>query len=227
MAELIARVLSGSSLAGTRSSLTLLLLGIAGRMGWLGGLDDSWFASDVGLAVLLALTVLEEFAEQDEDMQAVLTAINYGVRGTGGALTAWTLQQTGADELPTWLAPVLGAGLAVGTHHLRSKLHASLRGVGDGMLSPRTWLGWLEVGGVLGLCVAIVLAPAIALAFVVLAAIAAGIALVVRRLADRRLNYRACPHCGRLARKEAWRCPHCRNTVQIERWLGQPSRSFG
>jgi hypothetical protein len=225
--ELIARMLSGSSLAGARSSLTLLLLGIAGRMGWLAGLGDSWFASDFGLAVLLAMTVLEEFAEQDEDMQAVLTAINYGVRGTGGALTAWTLQQTGAQDLPTWLAPVLGAGLAIGTHHLRSKLHASLRGLGEGMLSPRTWLGWLEVGGVLGLCVAIVLAPLVALAFVVLAAIAGSVALVLRRVADRKLNYRPCPHCGRLARKEAWRCPHCRNTMQIERWLGQPSSSWG
>lgn len=223
MIDLVARVVSGSSLAGARSSLTLLLLGVAGRMGWLEGPEDSWFASDIGLAVLLALTVMEEFAEQDEDMQAVLTAVNYGVRGTGGALTAWTLQHAGAEQLPTWVAPLVGAGLAVGTHHLRSKLHASLRGVGDGLLSPRSWLGWLEVGGVVGLCVAIVLAPAIALVFVVLATIAGALALVLRRVADRQLNYRACPQCGQLARKEAWRCPHCRAGIPIERWLGQPS----
>lgn len=220
MIQLAAQLLSGSSLAGARSSLTLLLLGIAGRAGWLPQFEDTWFATDVGLAMLLAVTVMEEFVEQDEDMQSVLAAINYGVRGTGGAITAWALQETGG-EFPPWVAIGVGAATAIGTHHLRMKLHDSLKGTGDTMLSPRTWLNWLELGGVVGVAAAVVFAPAIALVFVVLAAILGAIALVIRRVADRKLNYRDCPTCRKPARLEAWRCPHCRNNLNIERWIGQ------
>lgn len=221
MMQLIAQVISGSSLAGARSSLTLLLLGFAGRMGWLPQFSESWFATDVGLALLLAVTVVEEFVEQDEDMQSVMTAINYGVRGTGGALTAYALQATGGEELPVWVAAGVGAVISVATHDLRMRLHSSLHGVGDGVLSPRTWLNWLELGGVVGVCAAIVFAPFLALGFIVLATVAGGLALLVRRIADRKLNYRDCPACRKSTRVEAWRCPHCRQNIPIERWLGQ------
>jgi hypothetical protein len=225
MAQLIAQLLSGSSLAGARSSLTLLLLGLAGRMGWLPQFEDTWFASNVGLALLLGVTVIEEFVEQDEDMQSVMAAINYGIRGTGGALTAYALQQTGGEELPPWVAAALGAGVAVATHDLRMRLHHTLHGVGDNMLSPRTWLNWLELGGVVGVCAAIVFAPMIALGFIVLATVAGALALIVRRIADKSLNYRDCPACQKSARVEAWRCPHCRQNIPIERWLGQQTQA--
>jgi hypothetical protein len=207
IAEIIARLLSTGALAGTRASLTLLVLGLAARFDLLGAAQP-WMSSNVGLALLLALVVVEELAEQDEDLQALFDIFAYALRGGAGALAAGGLGA--ADELPEWAAALIGAAVATGVHHLRAKLHEQLQGAGDGLLSPRTYLAWLELGGVLGLAVAIVFAPILALSFVVLASVG-GIALTLgKRAAERRLWRRPCPHCGYRMRVEASLCPECR-----------------
>lgn len=219
--EALSRLLSLSALAGTRASLTLLCLGLAARMGILPA-PHPWMSSDVGLALLLGLVVLEELAEQDEDLQSLFDTVAYALRGGAGALAAESLQagaSTAGLPLPGWAAGLLGATLAVGTHHLRAQLHRQLEGLGDSVLSPRTWLAWLELGGVLGLMAAIVLAPVLALGFVILAS-AGGVAIVlVRRASENRLRRRPCPHCGARARVEACRCPKCRGALEVQRWL--------
>jgi hypothetical protein len=222
IAEALARLISTSALAGTRASLTLLCLGLAARLELIAA-PHPWMSGNVGLAILLALVIVEELAEQDEDLQAVFDVFAYALRGGAGALAANTIQASAAEAglaLPGWGAALLGAALATATHHLRAQLHDQLRGVGDSVLSPRTWLAWLELGGVLGLMVAIVLAPVFALAFVLLAS-AGGLALLLaKRAAEDRLRRRDCPSCGARARVEASRCPSCKQTIPIERWLG-------
>ncbi|PRQ02316.1 hypothetical protein ENSA5_24070 [Enhygromyxa salina] len=221
--EALARLISTSALAGTRASLTLLCLGLAARFEVMAA-PQEWMSSNVGLAVLLALVIIEELAEQDEDLQALFDLFAYALRGGAGALAASTIQASAGElgvELPQWGAALVGAGLATGTHHLRARMHEQLRGAGDSVLSPRTWLAWLELGGVLGLMVAVVIAPVVALGFVVLASLG-GVALIAaKRAAEDRLGRRACVHCNARVRVESCRCPACKGELAIQRWLGQ------
>lgn len=221
IAEGIARLLSTGALAGVRGSLTLLGLALAARLGLLGA-PEPWMTSNVGLGLLLALVVIEELAEQDEDLQALFDTFAYALRGGAGALAAGTVHSSAESvgvALPEWSAALLGAAVATATHHLRAKLHEQLRGVGDSVLSPRTWLAWLELGGALGLLIAIVFAPAIALGFVVLASVAGLTAMLGKRAAENRVWRRACPHCGQRARVEARRCPGCKQAIPIQTWI--------
>jgi len=220
--ELLARTLASSALAGTRSSLTLLGLAIAARTGIMGA-PEPWMGSNVGLGILLALVVLEELAEQDEDLQALFDLFAYALRAGAGALTAATIQDTAGAAgvaLPDWGAALAGATVATATHHLRAQLHQQLEGLGDSVLSPRTWLAWLELGGVLGLMVAVVLAPVLALGFVMVASVGGVVAIFARRAAEDRLRRRDCPSCAARVRVEARVCPGCRAAVPVERWLG-------
>jgi hypothetical protein len=222
---LVARLLSTSALAGTRGSLTLLGLALAARFDLLSA-PQAWMVSDVGIGLLLALVIVEELAEQDEDLQAVFDLFAYALRGGAGALAGATIQTSASElsggtiALPEWAAALIGAGVATATHHLRAQLHTQLQGIGDSVLSPRTWLAWLELGGVAGLLVAVVFAPAIALTFVLLAS-ATGLAVLFgKRAAEQRLFRRSCPSCGCRARVEAGRCPGCKGPLGVQRWLG-------
>ncbi|EDM80205.1 hypothetical protein PPSIR1_36182 [Plesiocystis pacifica SIR-1] len=233
--EALARLLAASSLAGTRAGLTLFGLALAARLGVISGLGggSEWMSSNVGLGILLALVVVEELAEQDEDLQALVDLFAYALRGGAGALAASSIQAATVEgvagfeqvaalpDLPDWGAVVLGAALAVATHHLRAQLHEQLSGLGDSLLSPRTWLAWLELGGVLGLLAAVIFAPALALAFVVLAAVLGLVAVLVKRGAEDRLNRRDCasPDCKARPRVEASVCPRCRTPLRVEREL--------
>ena len=221
MIELLARTLATSALAGTRSSLTLLALALLARAG-MGAPPQAWMISNVGLGLLLALVVLEEFAEQDEDLQALFDIFAYALRAGAGVLSAGALQ-AGASEvgvaLPGWAAALAGAGVATATHHLRAQLHQQLHGFGESLLSPRTWLAWLELGGVVGLLAAVALAPVLALAFVIAASVAGVLALLARRAAEDRLYRRDCPNCSARARTEASICPSCRGPLEVQRQL--------
>lgn len=222
MIELLARTLASSALAGTRSSLTLLCLALLARTGLMGA-PAPWMESNVGLGILLAMVVLEELAEQDEDLQALFDVFAYALRAGGGAMAATAIQDTAGAAgfaLPEWGAALAGAGVATATHHVRAQLHQQLEGLGDSVLSPRTWLAWLELGGVLGLMVAIVIAPVLALAFVILATVAGVGMIFARKAAENRLRRRDCPNCSARVRVEARVCPACHTQVPVQRWLG-------
>lgn len=220
MTELVARLISTSALAGTRASLTLLCLALAARFEIVAA-PQEWMSTNLGLGILLALVVVEELAEQDEDLQAVFDVFAYALRGGAGALAAGSIQGTAAQlgvDVPGWGAAIVGAGLATGTHHMRAQLHEQLRGVGDSVLSPRTWLAWLELGGVLGLMVAIMIAPVLALVFVVLASLGGLALLGSKRAVENRVWRRDCGHCRARARVEARRCPSCKHDLPVQRW---------
>ena len=215
----IAQLISVSASAGARGSLTLLMLASAARLGF-AELPPflEILASDQGLAALAALSAFEEFAEQDEDLQQVIQVLNLVTRGIAGSLAALSLApETGTPEP---LAGAIGFGTAAGTQWLRGRVHETLAGLGDGIHSPRTWLAYLETGGVVGLVIAVLAAPFLALGFVLAAGLAGLAALVIRRAADDRINRRSCPHCGKRARVEASICPHCRQAIPIQRSLG-------
>ncbi len=216
----LAQIISVSASAGARGSLTLLMLATSARLGF-GELPAflEVLATDQGLAALAALSAFEEFAEQDEDLQQVVQLLALFTRGLAGALAALSLApETGTPEV---LAGGLGFGTAAGVQWLRGRVHETLSGLGDGIHSPRTWLAYLETGGVVGLVIAVLLAPFLALTFVILAALGGALALFARRAADNRLNRRDCPHCRQRVRVEASVCPHCRQPVEIQRWLGR------
>ncbi len=215
----IAQLISVSASAGARGSLTLLMLATAARLGF-AELPPflEILASDQGLAALAALSAFEEFAEQDEDLQQVVQVLNLVTRGVAGALAALSLApETGT---PAPLAGGIGFATAAGTQFLRGQVHETLSGLGDGVHSPRTWLAYLETGGVVGLVIAVLAAPFLALAFVLAAGLAGVAALLIRRAADNRINRRDCPACGKRARVEASVCPHCRCAIPIQRVLG-------
>ena len=125
MTELVARLISTSALAGTRASLTLLCLALAARFELVAAPQD-WMTTNVGLGILLALVVVEELAEQDEDLQALFDVFAYALRAGAGALAAGSIQGSAAQvgvDVPGWGAAIVGAGLATGTHHMRAQLH--------------------------------------------------------------------------------------------------------
>jgi hypothetical protein len=227
IAETIARLLSTSALAGTRASLTLLCLALAARFELLSA-PHPWMTSNVGLALLLALVILEELAEQDEDLQALFDVAAYALRAGAGALAAGTIETAAvgvgvdvSEDVMGVGAALIGAAVATATHHLRAQLHEQLGGIGDSLLSPRTWLAWLELGGVLGLMIAVVFAPAIALGFVVVASLGGVAAVLAKRATEDRIWRRPCPSCGARVRVEACRCPSCKQPVEVRLWLGQ------
>lgn len=217
----MAALISLASAAGARTSLTLLMLAVAARFGAAELPENLSFLSDTfGIAVLVALVIAEEFIEQDEDLQHLTSFINYLLRGAGGALASTAFESMGGGELPPAVAAVAGAGIAVATHHLRMKLYDVVRGFGESLSSPRTWIAWLEAGGVVGVLAATFLAPALALAFVILATMGAVAVLLVRRTAERRIYRRPCPSCGTRIRVEARVCPNCRASVPIHKRRG-------
>ena len=216
---LLAHLISVAAATGVRASLGLLALALAARIGWFELAPPmDWLASNPGIAVLVALAALDELVEHDEDLRELLVLANAGVRGAAGAAAAWGIEGGLGDQAPDWLVWILGFGISIGVHLLRARLHEALSGFGDGLHSPRTWLVILESGGVLGLIVALALAPILVGVFV-LGSIAVGVALVlVARLFEAHRGRRPCPNCNHRAREDASLCPNCRTTLQVARW---------
>jgi hypothetical protein len=200
--------------------MTFFLVALGARLGYIAHLPPSlsFFESTTGLGVMLGLIVLEGWLEKDDDIQELLAIAKYGVHGSGGMLVSYVLVDQLQLPLAGWPVILIGAAVSVATHGFRMQLHGMLRGIGTGLLSPRQWLLWLEGGGVLGVCVAALLAPWLALTMVGLGALGGVAAWVVGRKIERRKR-RACPACGHLAREEARRCPECRAEIPIQETL--------
>lgn len=224
--QLLSQILAASALAGIRTSWVLLALVLASLNGRL-TLPPAlaFLATSTGVSALIGLAVAEHWLEKDEDLQDLLHILQYALRGSGAAMVGWALQAGTPHglHLPDWAVCALSGALAMATHHLRMRLFRALYGIGSGLLDPRTWLIWLETGGMVGLLAALVLAPGAALVLVILGLIASQLLTWGRHAADRRMNRRRCA-CGHAARKEASLCPRCRQPLGIERWLGKTPR---
>jgi hypothetical protein len=218
--DLLAALIGVGAAAGTRSSLTVLALALAARFtGFELTSELAVLTTDLGLALLVAFAVLDEVVERDADLQGALVLANVAIRGAGGVVAAWGLQDGTHASLPQPVAWAIGGAMAIAVHLVRTKVQAHVPATGGGLLDPRSWLGWLESGGVIALVIAVVLAPMLALGFVVVATLGSlGILLAARGL-ERGRHRRPCAHCGQQARVEASRCPRCLQALPIVRWL--------
>lgn len=210
--------------SGTRASLTFLVLALLARFGWVEVPPHmAILTSNTGLGLLAGLAVLEGWIEGDDDFQELLSVAKYGIHGTGGLLVSYAFLDHLALPLEGWPLAIIGGVLAIVTHGLRMRIHDALRGIEAGLLSPRRWLSWLEGGGVIGAALAAVLAPWIAMGFVIVSAMASVSAILLARQVERR-NRRACS-CGFEARREARRCAECGEALEVQQSL-QPGRAW-
>jgi hypothetical protein len=173
--KLLSMAVSLGSACGARAEITLLVLAVLGRLGCIDlPASLSWIESTTALGGLAALALLESLTERDEDMYELLALLHYGTRGACGWFVALAAVHTDAN-LPPWALGFIGAAVAIGTHALRVRLHELLQDFELDIVSPRLWLLRLEEGGVIGVCVAAILAPYIALS-IIIATTAAGFA---------------------------------------------------
>ena len=218
---LIPQLFTAAALTGVRASWVLLTLVLAARWGHF-NLPPAFvfLASPIGVAGLLGLAIIEQQMEKDEDIQNVLYILQYGLRGTGAAVIAWVIRSQAMGVLPIsdWVIACVSASLAMLTHYIRMRLYRLLYGFGAGLLSPRTWLIWLETGGLIGMLVSLILAPWLGLLLVISMAITSLLLAHFRRMVDNRLNRRACL-CGYSVRLEASICPQCKAPLEIQRLL--------
>ncbi|MGH1342734.1 MAG: DUF4126 domain-containing protein [Nannocystales bacterium] len=212
---LLGQLLGIAAASGTRATLTLLAVIVVARIGG-GTVPDglSFLTTNVGLAVLVAVVVLDELVDRDPELQELVTMGNIGVRGAAGAASAWGVESLADGFLPDVVTWILGAAIAIAVHLVRVRILSYLP-EGHSGVGPRTWVAWLEAGGVLGLIVAVFVAPVLALGVVLLGTVITVAGVLIARRLERSRHRRACPHCGTWARNEASRCPKCRNPIPV------------
>lgn len=204
------RLLGLSAASGTRGALVLIVLGLAGRFVGL-PLDGPWAALSRPevLGALGALALFEAWAERDDDLRSLAALALTGVQAASGAVTGLAL----ADRLPPWAAGALGVGVALLVSVLRGQVHRLLAAARTEVADPRRWLTRLEGGGALGVAVAALLAPVLAVVLVVTAALV-GLAIARTARAVETAWRRPCPLCAASIRVEASRCPRCGGAVE-------------
>ena len=216
---LLGQLVRVAAASGTRASLTLVALALVARLGGYTMPEGlTLLTTDLGLALLIGVAVLDEVVDRDPELQELLTLANVGVRGAAGAIGAWGIEGMMDGTLPPAVVWGIGASIAIAVHLVRVRALSLLPEGTDGF-GPRTWIAWLEAGGVFGLLVAVFLAPLLALGVVVSATMLGGLVLLVARRVERHEHRRPCVHCDHWVRKEASRCPRCRRPVPIERLL--------
>jgi hypothetical protein len=218
--ESVLQVVGLGAAAGTRGALALLALGLASRLTGL-PLHGAWASlqDPAVLGALGALAFIEGAVERDDDLRELLGLALVAARTGAGAAAAIAANLGGGEQLPPWLAGVLGAVIAVVTAHLRSRLHGTVREVDLEVVRPKKWLTRAENAGTLALAGAAPAAPFLGGAILVVAALL-GLAVWGAAASWEARRRRPCPHCGRRIRVEASRCPRCGAEVPVERWLG-------
>lgn len=213
----IAPIVGLGAAAGTRAGLTLLGVAVAGHLGWL-ELPTSWqfLQAPPALGVLAALVAYETFAERDDDVQELLGMVHLVLRLVSGALAVQATLPADAGSVLSWAGGGGGAAVAAGTHTVRQWLHNLLKQVKNDVADPRRWLLRLEEGGALGVLVATLLFPFLALLLVAGCAMAGVIVTGLARGWEAR-NRRPCPACAVSIREEAAVCFACRQVVPIAR----------
>lgn len=175
-----------ASAAGLNAYIPLLLLGVAGRLGYADlGAPYNVLSSNVGLAVLAVLLVIELLADKVPGVDHVNDVINTIVRPAAGGLLFLT--STGTGQLDPTLAALLGL-LTAGSVHVtkagfRPLVTATTGGVGNPIVSV--------VEDVLALVATVlaIFAPLLVALFLIVLFI--GVVVCWRRLRARRARRRA------------------------------------
>lgn len=105
--------------AGLNAYIPLLLLGVAGRLGYADlGAPYMLLSGNAGLAVLAVLLLVELLADKVPGVDHVNDIVNTVVRPTAGGLLFVT--SAGAGELPPTLAAILGLVTAGSVHAIKT-----------------------------------------------------------------------------------------------------------
>ncbi|WP_224362138.1 DUF4126 family protein [Hyalangium versicolor] len=216
----VAQLLGLSSASGTRAGLSLLAVAVASHDGYVSLPPElQWMALPGAMAAFAVILIFEMITVRDEDMHSLLGLVQYGLSAGSGALAVMGSLNVETQQLPEWAVGGGGALLAVATLGLRRRVHNEFVGLESHVFHPVKWLNRFQEGGVLGLCVAVFMAPALALVLVVLMAAAGVAAALVAHRMEARLFRRPCPSCGASIRVEASRCAHCRAEVPVAKPL--------
>lgn len=173
-----------ASAAGLNAYIPLLLLGVAGRLGYADlGAPYSVLSSNVGIAILVVLLAIELLADKVPGVDHVNDIVNTIVRPAAGGLLFLT--STGAGQLDPALAALLGL-LTAGSIHatkasFRPLVTVTTGGVGNPIVSV--------IEDVLALVATLlaIFAPLLVAVFLVLLII--GAVVFWRRLRARRARY--------------------------------------
>jgi hypothetical protein len=217
--SLVSQAIGLGSASGTRAGLSLLAVAVASHLGYVTLPPDlAWMAHPGALGGFAVVLAFEMSTQRDEDVRMLMGLVQYGLSGTSGALGVLATLDVPAGNVPEWALGAGGALLAVGSLALRRRLHAAVADLENELFHPQKWLHRLEEGGALGVCIAVFLAPFLALALVLLAALAGLVGSVAARRLEARFR-RPCPACAAAIRQEASRCPKCRAEVEVARQL--------
>ncbi len=218
--SLLSQAVGLSSASGTRAGLSLLAVALASHQGYvtLPG-ELAWMAHPGAMAGFAVILAFEMITDRDEDMHMLLGLVQYGLSAASGAMTVLASLGVAVEGVPEWAVGAGGAALSVGTLALRRRVHAEFAGIESELFHPMKWLNRLQEGGALGLCVAVFLAPWLALAVVALMAVAGGVAAKLAHQTEERLFRRPCPHCAAPIRVEASRCVRCKAQVPVAKQL--------
>jgi predicted RNA-binding Zn-ribbon protein involved in translation (DUF1610 family) len=217
---LVSQAIGLGSASGTRAGLSLLAVALASHQGYL-TLPSSltWIAQPGAMAAFGVILIFEMITDRDEDAHMLLGMVQYGLSAAGGAMTVMASMGVATQGTPEWAVGAGGALLAVGMLALRRRVHMEFAGLESELFHPMKWLNRLQEGGVLGLCVAVIFAPALALGIVVVMVVAGVVAAVMAHRMEERLFRRPCPACGAAIRVEASRCSQCRADVPVAKRL--------
>ncbi len=215
MITIIGQALVAGGLTGARPLLSLFVLAGVVRLEGRGMQPEvAWLVTPYALVALAVLTYVEHEMRTDPDFEEMLARPLQLLGALAAIVATRMLEPTGEEALTATANIGIGAGAAVGSFmvgELRRKLFEAL----DEALDVENWYARLEAGGVVGLLVAIVLLPLLAVGLlVVLAVVGTTVGFGLRKWrAARDLAARTkCPVCGHAIRVEASRCPGCKQT---------------
>jgi hypothetical protein len=138
-ATLLLALASGVAIAaatGLRAFLPLLVVGLAGRFGWIDLQPQvAWLASKPALVALTVATVLEITADKIPALDHALDLVATVVRPLAGWLGAYAVLSSWPEPLAAMVALVLGGG-TLGLHLIKAKLRLGTSAVTLGTGNP-------------------------------------------------------------------------------------------
>ncbi len=161
-----------SAAAGLRVFLPMLVLGGAGRLGWIPlGTDFTWLASDVGLVTLLVATVIEVVAYSIPTVDNAMDIVAGPAAVVAGIVAIAAVTSDLPAPLRWSLAVIAGGGTAGIVQSVTTLGRLKSTGLTGGLANP--FLALAELAGAAMLALLSVAAPLIAVGVIVVVAVLA------------------------------------------------------
>ena len=202
--------LAGFGLAassGAKAFIPVLLLGLAHYTDYF-ELSEKylWIADPVVMTILAVLVLVEIVVDAHPELGELSDHVAYLPKAVGGFIAFAAATGEVHDSLLELSASgLLGAATASGVHWVRNTLRRPFRQSVEGVHESAGKLASLgEAGVATGVAGAAVVVPPLSL--LLLGAVGAGAAVVLRMAGARRVR---CRHCGGMIRPGALVCIHC------------------